>query len=101
MSNLRWVERDGKKELEVRLGYDVWTTVPTHKEPKKVSVVEELEHIIMPMRDREIYSSDELAEAAIEFFRARMPKCEFADYYSQAIYNQAIKDVRKALFGEE
>lgn len=107
MSNLRFIERDGKMVLQQKMavdphcGYESWQDVPTHKEPKKVSVVEELEHIIMPMRDRDIYSSDELAEAAIEFFRARMPKREFADYYSQAIYNQAIKDVRKALFGEE
>lgn len=100
MSNLRWIERDGKMVLQFRLHESVWQDVPTHKEPKKVSVEEELTKVI----SKECYGAwtcESVAGVAIEFFRARMPKRECVDHYSQVMYNQALKDVSKALFGEE
>lgn len=108
MSNLRFIERDGKMVLQQKMavdahcGYEHWQDVPTHKEPKKVSVEDELaEELKRKYQAGDQYYWHSKARAAIEFFKARMPKCEFTDYYTQAIYNQAIKDVRKALFGEK
>lgn len=105
MSNLRFVERDGKMILQQKMavdqhcGYERWEDVPTHKEQKKVRVADEFVDFVTQKDGVTTYK--EIGDAAIEFFKARMPKREFADYHTQAIYNQAIKDVRKALFGEE
>ena len=59
---LRWIERDGKMILQhnhTGQGWDIWEDVPTHKEPKKVSVEEEkamnnvlvyIPHVNIPIR---------------------------------------------------
>lgn len=72
--------------------------------PKLVTVEDALSKIIRGMRDPEAYYSEDIAKAAIEFFKARMPKpmpdnCSAPNTFWDG-YNQALKDVRQALFGE-
>lgn len=106
--SLRWIEREGVRVLqhlvEVREPYNfgtIWQDVPTHKEPKVDMLVEELVHGFRNYAQIGKNYEWSLADYAVKFFKARMPKREFADHYSQVIYNQALKDVRKVLFGEE
>lgn len=109
MSNLRFVERDGRMILQEKVGrvdkgyvsYD-YEDVPTHKEPKKVS--DELESVVLKAAeyDPRLLWHESVAKAAIEFFKARIPTyhgCASNSYVNG--YENAIKDVRKDLFGEE
>jgi hypothetical protein len=109
MSNLRFIERDGKMVLETRKdGWNhsldektgdiisfynpkletEWTPVPTHQEPKKVTLVDEVADIIenkSPIQPR--YK----AMAVIEFFKKRI---------SGLPATQALRQCEQALFGE-
>lgn len=75
--------------------------VPTHQELEKMNVGDELAQYF---REQNGCSYPIIAKAAIEFFKKRMPKC-WPDNGSKPStfsdgYNNAIGDVRQALFGE-
>lgn len=117
MSNLRFVERDGKMILQEKKGFECWEDVPTHKEPKKVSVEDELSKYLANssgFSKTHAHYFNKYAKYSIEFMKQRMPSkkersfqeilknpCDLAKDHEERAYNQALKDVRKALFGEE
>lgn len=112
MSNLRFIERDGKMVLQELVEIEdgaynfgkVWQDVPTHKELKKAGVIEELAESLYIHTYHKHLSYDTsriVAKAAIEFMKQRMPSKDSGGVMFTDGYNQAIKDVRKALFGEE
>lgn len=73
------------------------------QEPKKVSVEQELAEALWnchwSLTDK---ATKPAAKTAIEFFKSRMPKLfGVVSHESEAYYNQALKDVRKSLFGDE
>jgi len=76
--------------------------LPTHQEPKKVTVEQELADA---MFQEDVWNHPgTCAKAAIEFFQKRMPKpmpdnCSAPNTFWDG-YNQSLKDVRQSLFGE-
>ena len=109
--SLRWIERDGKMVLQQDdwIGYptsdngymsqNVWTDVPTHKEPKVDMLVEELANGFRNYAQIGKNYEWSLADYAVKFFRARMPKESTMD--CTANFNAGIRKCRTALFGEE
>lgn len=124
MSSLRWIERDKKMVLQAEVhiaGVSGWQDVPTHQEPKKMTVEDELAEVLHNARHMNSGLSEReakenwnqhteisqqkvwggVSKAAIEFFRARMPKATDGWLCNEKLaYEKALKDVRQALFGE-
>jgi len=72
--------------------------VPT--KTKRQEKVEELEHIIMKMRDMDIYSSEEIAEAALEWVAGQLKQPGTVISGSREYcrgYIECLSDVRKNL----
>lgn len=72
--SLRCIERDGVRTLQSAYlldGEKIWQDVPTHQEPKKVTVTTELQRHFNTLFDEsqgESLTSFGYAAAAIEFF---------------------------------
>lgn len=96
--NIRWIERDKKMVLQAEVhiaGVSGWQDVPTHQEPKKMTVEEELAKVLWGKE------SKCGAKDAIAFFKARMPIVSDGWLWNERLaYEQALKDVRLSLFGE-
>lgn len=107
--NLRFVNRDGKMILQMRqtsvtcLGSPSWEDVPTVKEQKRVTVTVEMElakkmTIVFDDATKPgltCYSQrgEILAKVAIDFFKARLRKCEYRSWTNR-------QDIERELFGE-
>lgn len=74
----------------------------TYKDkPKNVTVEDELTKIIRGMRDPDVYASDDIAKAAIEFFKKRMLPVMEVQYDTFGNRRESYHgDCHKALFGE-
>lgn len=125
MSNLRWIERDGKMVLqqwnrekdETEAWTAGWIDVPTHKEPTKdycgCSVPckpvksnrqEKVEELAMVIGSKYDHVNFKAAEAALEWVNRHIPfPAPWHEHYSPdqraciQIRNEVLSDVRKNL----
>lgn len=121
MSNLRWIERDGRAVLQQRSPVDFegtsapftmkekWSDVPTHKEPTKSRRQEKIEQlakelygVCFRLEDWDYASAPikqrmrEYAEAALEWVEKQLPVAKLPGGFTQQYY-LALSDVRKNL----
>lgn len=98
MSLLRYIERDGKSVLQEKT--QAWTSVgmeivfvdvPTHREPKKVTVEDELTGIMSGVL-MGAWTSHTFASAAIEFFKKRIN--------DRCLSSGEVGRINNVLFGE-
>lgn len=89
----------------------ILSQLPTHQEPKKVTVEDELSAVLTRTRTFDDGISLSHAKAAIAFMKARIPQevdcrkeiqvwTQSGSRKEAEAYNKALADVRQALFGE-
>jgi len=107
MSQLRWVERDGKMVLQYETtqrgnGFE-WVDVPRVSISSKSKRQEKIDELTLHLaKDGHDYNDRLHAEAALDYLEKRMPRNYegVGDMQFHTGYHQALSDVRLALFGE-